>query len=356
MNIESLTLQHFRCFESYHVDLKAPIIIIEGLNGTGKTSLLEALHYACYFRSFRTHASRDLASFDQSTFFVAVKGSTHDEPWDVHVGKSHNQRIVKFNGITLKKYHDLVASYKIISIIEQDLAFITGSPEDRRDLLDQALLLYDHAYAQLIKQYRHILEQRNALLVGMHYDDLLHDVITEKLWHLAFLITQKRVDFLHLLEDRTRGLLQEYSFQGLAITLAYQHKKHLADSYEEFKHQSHDLFTHERFVKRTIFGPHLDDILISFGDKSSRQFASRGQQKLILCLFKLAQCTLYNHKVILLLDDIMTDFDTPTAQRLFTVARDLSSQMIITTPVAHQSLAALEPLAKVGKVISLGKW
>ena len=82
MFIEKIQLNQFRCFDNSVVDLNSAIVLIEGNNGTGKTSLLEALHYTCYLRSFRTHLHKELARFDGNAFFIKVllceDGVQHD--------------------------------------------------------------------------------------------------------------------------------------------------------------------------------------------------------------------------------------------------------------------------------------
>ena len=56
--LSQVKLKHFRCFESFQLDIEAPTLLLEGANGVGKTSFLEALYYSCYLRSFRTHIPR----------------------------------------------------------------------------------------------------------------------------------------------------------------------------------------------------------------------------------------------------------------------------------------------------------
>ena len=100
-------------------------------------------------------------------------------------------------------------------------------------------------------------------------------------------------------------------------------------------------------MNRSLFGAHLDDILITFHDKRSKQYASRGQQKLIVLLIKIAQIKeLLRQKgpAVFLLDDFMTDFDEQRIRQLVTVLRGLDIQLIFTTPLSshilHSELAA----------------
>ena len=115
--VKSIYLKDFRCFEQTVIDLDSPIVLICGANGTGKTSLLEALYYGCYLRSFRTHTSRDLVALGKESFFV--KFLVHDGMQEnkidhtIQIGFAHNKRLVKIDNKAAVSYKDLL-SYKMV--------------------------------------------------------------------------------------------------------------------------------------------------------------------------------------------------------------------------------------------------
>lgn len=78
MQLQRLTIQNFRCFDSLELTFSNPIIFIEGFNGSGKTSIVEALHYLCYLRSFRTASSTELLQFENNTFFIKAEVKNTD--------------------------------------------------------------------------------------------------------------------------------------------------------------------------------------------------------------------------------------------------------------------------------------
>src|SRR5437667_414574 len=73
LQLASIQLKDFRCFEQATIDLDSSIVLICGKNGAGKTSLLEALHYGCYLRSFRTHLARELVALGKESFFIKIR-------------------------------------------------------------------------------------------------------------------------------------------------------------------------------------------------------------------------------------------------------------------------------------------
>ena len=108
------------------------------------------------------------------------------------------------------------------------------------------------------------------------------------------------------------------------------------------------LQNHEMMQRRSLFGAHLDDFSMTFQGKSCRTYASRGQQKLLIFLLKLAHITLLRKEspsggVVLLVDDFMTDFDQERAQALIPLMTSLPTQLIVTTPVEGLVKDKLKP-------------
>src|SRR5260370_35305801 len=111
----------------------------------------------------------------------------------------------------------------------------------------------------------------------------------------------------------------------------------------------------EQYFKRSLFGAHVDDFIITLEGKKSRACASRGQQKMIVLLVKIAQIkqlTLKNGPIIFLLDDFMTDFDVERGASLLQVLFELNCQLIFTSPRRDSALeSALIPSQMHYKII-----
>ncbi len=350
VQLSQIHLKHFRCFEQYQLELDAPIVLLEGANGIGKTSILEALHYACYLRSFRTHSTKELIAFGKEGFFIKV--ALHNESkldHTIQVGFSHNKRLVKVDQQTISSYKDLMSYYKVLSITEDDLALIKGGPQARRLLMDQFLLLTDSSYGNILREYRQVVDQRNALLNSSRLNNDMYAILTQQVWQRSNTIQIARQQLLTSLEARINKLSETYLADKIRITFSYQPKVGLGSSVAEFEHANHGLYLQEKRYKRTLFGVHLDDILISFCGKPSRLYASRGQQKLIVLLIKMAQkelLSLQGDSGIFLLDDFMTDFDPEMAVTLLDALAKQGSQLIFTSPTQGGFLS--KQLAQMG--------
>lgn len=362
LQLASLYVKDFRCFNQTTIDLDSRIVLICGANGTGKTSLLEALYYGCYLRSFRTHLSRDLIALGKESFFVkfVIRDVVESESIDhtIQIGFAHNKRLVKVDNKATVSYKDLLSYYRVVSLTEDDLKLIQDGPEERRAFLDQASLLRDASFATKMREYRIILENRNALLQHTIIDQEAYFVWTKKLWEYSYFIQNIRKAFLLSLENEVNVLLSRYIDENLCISFTYQAKKNSDPSFDQFWDKNNaDLIKLETYLKRSAFGAHVDDFSIVLEGKKSRAYASRGQQKMIALLIKIAQISQLSEKngpIIFLLDDFMTDFDIERGQALLSALFELKCQLIFTSPRRDSALESALINSKTDyKIISM---
>lgn len=344
LQLASVCLKDFRCFEQTTIDLDCPIVLVCGANGTGKTSLLEALYYGCYLRSFRTHLSRDLVALGKESFFVKFLVKDDLINHTIQIGFAHNKRLVKVDNKTTVSYKDLLSYYRVVSLTEDDLKLIQDGPEERRAFMDQALLLDDASFLTKLREYRIVLENRNALLQKEVINTEEYFIWTKKLWEHSSGIQDIRKQLLAILEADINIMLTRYIDQNLSISFVYQAKKGSDMSFERFLHKNsslEELMRSESYFKRSLFGAHVDDFNIVLEGKKSRAYASRGQQKMIVLLIKIAQIKqlmLKNGPIIFLLDDFMTDFDVERGKALLSVLFELNCQLIFTSPRRDSAL------------------
>ena len=127
MLIKHLTVKNFRCFSQLDLDFDAPVTVLQGTNGAGKSSVLEVLHYLCYMRSFRTFAAGDMITFGKDNFFAKIsfrvpgKNESQDLNYELQVGFSPEKRVVKLNQKAISSFKELMDFYRIITLTEDDL-------------------------------------------------------------------------------------------------------------------------------------------------------------------------------------------------------------------------------------------
>ena len=342
MKIKQLEIKQFRCFSSLQMNYESNKVIVVGKNGTGKTSIFEALHYMCYLKSFRTHTTKDLLQFDTNDFFVKIVfDDVYNDQHVLHVGYSAKKKVVKLNKKMITSYKSLLDYYRVITLTEDDLMLIKGLPDNRRLFINKALFLIDSEYGTALKKYKQILHNRNAVLQAAHFSRASYDLWTEQLFNSNKKLVAVRKEWIASLEKEVRLLLAEFFGNNLVVNISYQEKKATIHNQtaKEFMAQDdfEQLVQKERIFKRTLFGGHLDDIQFYFMEKKARTFASRGQQKLFVLLIKVAQIKMmsdFKGALVFLLDDFVNDFDEHYIKRIMLLLDDLSCQKIFSSPIA----------------------
>lgn len=344
MRIVSLHLKHFRCFKSLELDFNKPITLIIGPNGTGKTSILEAFHYLCYLKSFKAHGPKDLIQLQAEGFSITMNLATPHAFDVLYISCTDTKKSVLLNQKPVSSFKELYNVYKAISITEDDLTIIQGAPSIRRSFIDQIVTLNNPAYVSFLRKYRQILNNRNALLASNRYDQESYNIWSEQLFSLSLLIQQERQKLIDLIFIEASALLYDILGPQYTFSISYKPTNYsftLFSNFKDFVAHHSNLPNQEYAQRRSLFGIHLDDYNIIFQEKSSRIYASRGQQKLIIFLLKLAQLQLIHkagHEAVFLIDDFMTDFDESKIKALLPLITRLANQVIITSPIDNGPL------------------
>lgn len=341
MRLTRVHIHNFRCFDKETFDLSDRVILVQGKNGAGKSSFLEALHYLCYLRSFRTPCAKDLIRFGQDSFFLKVQfssGGSQPVNHELQVGFTPQKKSVKLNKKSIQSFKELMDHYRVVTLTEDDLFLINGSPDSRRQFIDQAVLLEGQQYAAQVKDFRRVLQNRNSLLQNRFSKKESCDLWTSQLWEKSRGIQLQRVKLLQIFEDRVNELLKQGFDEKLTVSLGYKTKNDDRElSFDGFMDRciQKDLLSTERRYGRSLFGAHLDDVVINFQERGSKRYASRGQQKLVVMLLKIAQLHSLEAQrglAVLLLDDFMTDFDERRVDSLVNLLAQLPNQLIFTSP------------------------
>ena len=359
MRLEKIELKNFRCFTKATFDFSNDIIIIYGNNGSGKTTIVESLHYLCYLSSFRSRLPSDIAQFESDSFFIKGTVTQDDyESVEIQVGFSKKQKIAKIGQKPISSYKELFPYYQIVTVTIDDLELIQGSPIIRRNFIDQAILLANPEFMDQLKRFKQILVQRNALFQQQFsYDSYV--IWTRQLWEQTRLIQKMRIEALDRLNNKISRLLIDFFDPTYTLDIIYSYKHIVPDeSFESFLERKKGLIAYESMTKRSDFGAHLDDFTLQFCSKKLKAFGSRGQQKLLVLLVKVAQILdlqEMKNNPIFLLDDFVTDFDKRRLENILTLLLTLKCQLIITSPIREKLLEELLPAINISTIELDGK-
>lgn len=340
MRLKTIELQNFRCFQQATFDVDHDITIIHGKNGAGKTSLVEAIHYLCYVRSFKTRTLHELAHVDSLDQFL-LKGDIEFESSGfiqnhaIQIAYAQKKKKVKIDQKALSSYKELFSFCQVITTTQDDIEIIRGGPGHRRDFIDEALLLDKPGYVAVLKKYHATLDQRNALLHQSFHKDM-YMLWTQKLYEMSFEIQQARQEYIKILEPSINTLLATMFDAQTQAIFSYSIKWGGSFTQENFVENClQHLSAREYIMQRSLFGAHVDEIAIEFKGKSAKTFGSRGQQRLLALLLKIAHIENLLKKgitPIFVLDDLLSDFDEDKLAAILKLLQQLGIQLIFTIP------------------------
>jgi len=312
--------------------LESGLVLVVGLNGAGKTNLLESLHVGTQGFSPRTRADAQLVRFGERSGRIALRGTRgeSDVELEVTIAVGEGKR-AKLNGAPLRAAEQLRSEVATLVFTPDRLAVVKGGPAARRAYFDRVLGRLAPARAQLSTDYTAALAQRNASLrrVGGGYSS--RDALapwTEQVAALGRQLVEARSEVLALLAP---GFAERAEELGLpAARMTYEGEPPTLEALEA--RLDRDL---ERGA--TGLGPHLDDVLLTSGTRDLRSFGSQGEQRLTVLALLLAEAELIaerrGYAPLLLLDDVLSELD-PGRRRVLAERVQKAGQTLVTATQA----------------------
>lgn len=305
--------------------------IIYGENGSGKTSILEAIYLLGLGRSFRGRALSSIVQLGKETVtvFGLVKESQHSEiPLGIE-RKKDGTIVIRARESNIHSIAEL-AHYLPLQIINQDsYHLLTGSPKQRRQFLDWGLFHVEPSFFAIWKRFQRVLQQRNASLKGKVSNDEL------KFWDKEFIETAILIDQLRKrqLEQFKQIFSKRFNQLNTIDTIELTYKQGWNTETELAQVLAESLIR-DRQYGFTHDGPHRADIDIKIGKMPASQLLSRGQQKLLTYSLLLAQGQLFteltHRKCIYLIDDMPAELDRFHIQAVLTCLTEMQAQLFIT--------------------------
>lgn len=310
MQLQTIALTNFRTFSQFSLDFTQPLTVVTGCNGSGKTSILEAISLLSTGKSFRAGKVAELVRLEQEWGQVAARLASNDE-LKVMVtsgfvqGRKAPPTVIKINQVNRRR-SSLLGQLPSVVFRPEDLRLIEGSTNRRRNYLDEVLSQTSVSYTQAVKKYDQVLRKRNKLLQGIREGELPRSVLgywTDHLLELGTVIQADRKKYIKFMG--TVGF-------ELDLAAEYDWSEVSRDRLEQYANR-------EVAAGHTLVGPHKDDLALSFvlPATNSRQnlitFGSRGQHRLAVLWLKMVALKYLeehlDHQPLLLLDDIFSELD-----------------------------------------------
>lgn len=310
MILKTLRVQNFRTHSDFILEISEKSTLISGANGSGKTSLLEAIYFALQGTSFRSSDKEILRNDGSSWFRIDLKDSKDSLRTIIFndaVQKSKKQFLIDGN-----KKARLTANLRIPVVLFEpdDLQLLSGSPTRRRNFLDYFLSQIFPSFQLALARYNKALKQRNNLLKR---DNVSKDELFP--WNLMLAeygaeIISKRQDFLDLLNSKIEEVYFEISGVKDEIEIDYLGEK---VSKNEILAILSENIERDKILGYTNFGPHKHDIQFIFNKKPAQNVASRGENRSLVLALKFIEtdilADLTSRRPIVLLDDVFSELD-----------------------------------------------
>ncbi len=330
----ALRMRDFRIYAEAEVELSRGFNIVEGPNGQGKTSLLEALYVLSTTKALRGSRDSEVVKDDRDLAWVEATLAPHETSIAMNV-KRHGRKEASLNGMKLPKASDVIGRLPCVCVSLEDMLIVRGEPADRRQFLDLLLAQCSTAYLRAFTVYKRALEHRNALLrlaqdepVGSEQFDAWEAQLAES----GAAIRRERTAFLEqtspLARERYTGLSQRENLSWrYATTDESSDAPSLATALASCR---------PRDIARgsTTVGPHRDDLEIRLDGRPARTHGSLGQQRCAVLALKLATAAAMESRIgeppLLLLDDVLSDLDASRRERLADAVSRYEGQTVLT--------------------------
>ena len=300
--------------------------MVHGANGSGKTSLLEAIYLLGTGHSFRTREILPLITQGEPTLTVFGRSLTGES---VSIQKSlSGPTQVKRNNQPCYSSSEL-ARFLPCQVFYHDIfQIIDAGPNVRRCLLDWGLFHVEPSYLGLLKEYRRVLKQRNALL-RQESNPSYYKPWDTLLVELAYALDKLRADYVEKWAYSFQTIIEKLT--DTPCTMTYYRGWDRKNSGTSLETLLAAQFSQDLQRQYTYIGAHQADTYFESEAFKAKLRLSRGQPKIILIALKLAQASLLKGNCLYLFDDLAAELDERHQIRVLECLEHIEGQMILTS-------------------------
>lgn len=331
MPIRQLKISGVRNLQPLNLTLQPGVNFIYGDNGSGKTSILEAIVLMAAGKSFRTSQLKHVLANNADR--IEIQMDIDDESLGQcqldSLRLKGGDHLLKLNGSVLTSQAEAAHWLPVQVIDPTTFKLLSGSPEERRQFIDWGVFHVEHSFMEQWKTFRKQLKQRNSVLKQKETEWL--SVWNKGFVESALVIDQHRRDYLKRFKPEFMRILNALD-ESVDVSLAYypgwDKESDLQNVLE--KQQERDMV-----LGYTQSGPHRAELRIKVDKQPAAEILSRGQQKTVVAALKIAQGALFQQesgrRTIYLVDDLASELDEKHRFALCKLLEDLKCQVFITS-------------------------
>ena len=336
--ITSVRVQHIRTHHDYTLTISPGVTVVTGPNGSGKTSLVEALYIALQGSSFKG-SDQDVLQREKPWYRIDIAfdgDGSRTVKFDPSRQTGRKQFVV--DG---KTQYRLSPRHKIPAVLFEpdDLRLLNGSPTRRRQFIDRFISQLDPEYAVSLRRYERALKQRNTLLKrpSVTNNDLFAWNVS--LSEYGAYIIRQRMAFIERLDAQLNETYESIAHAGDMVSVRYS--LHAAGSLQQ--KLLADLHAHverDKILGFTSVGPHRHDVLFDFNGSPALSVASRGEVRSVVLALKFLEVAIIQDITgkppVILLDDVFSELDNDRQNYL--IQSTTQNQIIITSATGSHAI------------------
>jgi len=336
--VKTIRVQHVRTHTKYELSVSSNVSVITGANGSGKTSLLEALYIALQGSSFKGGDGDVLQQ--QSPWYRIDIMFDDDTIRTVKFDPSRTTGKKQFE-ISGKTQYRLSAAHKypVVLFEPEDLRLLNGSPTRRRQFIDRFISQLDPGYAQALRRYDRALKQRNSLLKRSFVtnDDLFAWNVS--LSEYGAYIVSQRYRFIQELNEQLNQTYEMIAHTTDSVSMYYSFP-YQENIQQRLLTDLHTYIEKDKIIGFTSTGPHRHDVLFEFNHSPALSVASRGEVRSVVLALKFLEVAIIQRitdKVpIILLDDVFSELDED--RQSYLIESTTKHQIIITSATGSHNI------------------
>jgi len=333
MSLRRLTAQHFRNLSSVDIELSPQLNIIYGHNGSGKTSLLEAISTLAQGRSFRSRQFKNIIQREQQCYVLFGQAELEEGQGRVPVGIQRDRTgktQIKLAGKQCTSAAQLSKLLPLRVLNGHSFSLLEGSPQIRRQFMDWLVFHVEHDFFRLWQSCERALKHRNLLLKHDKIDRLQLSSWDKELVAAATELDLLRAKVFKRFSEVFHQLIDQFDdLKGVSI--GYQRGW---DRESDYQTLLADNVERDAELKYTRSGPHRADLRIRMEKQSAAEVLSRGQQKIVVSAMLIAQGVVFKEQTgkrcTYLIDDLPAELDQRFRQLLARWLLEIDSQVFVT--------------------------
>lgn len=323
MTLDNIEILNFKNIPSATLEFSRGVNCLLGMNGMGKSNLLDAIHLLSMARPMSSLPDSSLVKHGEDLMLVKGTFNTDTGASDtISCGSAKGKRkSLKRNGKEYSKLSEHIGQYPVVISTPDDSRIVSGSGEERRKLMDMVISQADPSYLAALIRYNKALENRNKMLRAGVKDVILYESIENAMIESADIINKARREWVETISPIVEEIYGRISGGKEKTRLNY--KSCLNTS--TMKNVLDDHRAKDQILGFTSAGVHRDDLESSLDGYSLRAMGSQGQLKTFAVALRLAIYRYLKEKKgvvpLLLLDDI---FDKLDAHRVGNIMKEVT--------------------------------